>query len=365
MKEIFSERTRKKIRKGIGNYVKSSIFNKNPFPIWAYIFVTRKCNLSCDYCYITEEKFKEMGIGGASNDMDIDELKKAVDKLWGLGNRYVSFFGGEPTIRRRDLVEIVRYSSFEKQMFTQLPTNGTLLKREGYVNELGEAGIDLMDVSLDSLGRFDQSRKDSYHRESLFTRLLEGRRKHGFAIKTNYVITKKNTDQLERILEFGKENGFIVSIRLAMKPPIIPLNWKEENGLYFSTSPEDVEEVDRIADRVIQRKKQGYVVGEPIKFYEAMKRLVRGEKDFWQCEAGKHHITISNDGMVIQCEMLTDNFGIHFSELTPQYAQNLREQVNKNLARCNDNCLAAAYFCGQYYRRHPLSLIKEGFVKLN
>jgi len=234
MGQIFSERTRKKIKGNLSTYVQS-LTSRNPFPVWAYIFMTRDCNLACSYCYVTKAKFEEMGIKGASDDMGIDELKQAVDKLLELGTKYVSFFGGEPTVRRKELVEIIRYASFEKDMFTQLPTNGTLLAREGYIDDLGRVGIDLMDVSLDSLGRFDSSKKDLYHRESLFDNLLEGREKHSFAIKTNYVITPKNPEQLEGILEFGRSNRIIVSIRLAMKPPITPPDWTEPQSTYFSS----------------------------------------------------------------------------------------------------------------------------------
>ena len=363
MGQIFSERTRRKIKGNLSTYTQSLI-SRNPFPVWAYIFMTRDCNLACSYCYVTKTKFEEMGIKGASDDMNIDELKQAVDKLWGLGTRYVSFFGGEPTIRRRELVEIVRYASFDKSMFTQLPTNGTLLKHEGYINDLGRAGIDLIDVSLDSLARFDESRKDMYHRESLFDNLLEGREQHGFAIKTNYVITPKNPEQLEGILEFGKNNGIIVSIRLAMKPPITPPNWTEPQGIYFSSGGEDTQLIDDLANKIIEKKKEGYAVSEPVEFYEAMKKWIRGEKDFWKCDAGRYHLTINNNGMVMQCALLTDDLGLHFRELDRDFAKKLQRQVDENLARCNDNCLAAAYFCGQHYRRHPQSLFRQGFLAI-
>jgi len=116
---------------------------------------------------------------------------------------------------------------------------------------------------------------------------------------------------------------------------------------------------------VIEKKKEGYAVSEPVEFYEAMKKWVRGEKDFWKCDAGRHHLTINNNGKVMQCALLTDDLGLHFSELDRDYAEKLQRQVDENLARCNDNCLAAAYFCGQHYRKHPTSLFKQGFLTIS
>ena len=119
--------------------------------------------------------------------------------------------------------------------------------------------------------------------------------------------------------------------------------------------------VDRLVDTIIARKTQGYVTSEPPEFYEAMRRYVRGEKGFWECDAGRYHLTINNNGKVMQCALLTDDLGIHFRELDRDYAERLAPQFDLNLAVCNDRCLPAAYFCSSHYRRHPSTFI--GFAR--
>lgn len=340
-----------------------SLLSGRPFPVWAYILLTRKCNLTCSYCYVTEDKLKEMGLSTPKKEMDLSELKYTVDKLASMGTRWISFFGGEPTLRKRELLKVIEYASKSKQIFTQLPTNAFLLKDETYVENLGQAGIGLIDVSLDSVARFDASKKDLYHREEVFETLFRGRERHRYGIKTNLVLTKGNLDQLTPVMDFADRHNIIISIRLAFRPPIKPTGWKEETDVFFSSDPEDVKMVDDAANTILQRKADGIVTTEPNEYYHAMKRHVRGEAGIWKCDAGKHHLTIDSDGAIMQCSVLLDGLGTTVFELDKRYFEKLENAIEDNLRKCNDNCLAAAYFCSRHYRNNPTSIFAQGFLE--
>jgi MoaA/NifB/PqqE/SkfB family radical SAM enzyme len=222
----------------------------------------------------------------------------------------------------------------------------------------------MVDVSLDSLARFDESKKDMTRRGPLFDALFSGREKYGFAVKTNQVLTQKNKDQLESMLDFADKNRILLSVRLAMPSPI-PLSLPEQEGIYFTPNNEqDIRAVDRIVDTILIRKRKGDVTSETPDFYKTMKKWIRGENNLWKCDAGSYHITINNDGRVMPCELLPSSYGIHFRELTEDYAKKFKQQTKATLAQCQDNCLAAAYFCGSDYRRHPWKLFTQGFLKL-
>lgn len=357
---FFSARVR---QKAVDNLqFMENMLHRRPFPLWAYILITRKCNLSCSYCYVTEAKLKEMGLDTASDDMSLAQLKQAIDKLYDLGTRWISFFGGEPTVRRKELLGSVDYASNNKRMYTQLATNGVLLRDKSYVDDLGRAGIDLIDVSLDSLGIFPESKKDMYHRGSLFDVLFEARERHGFSIKTNFVLTKANVDQLEPVMEFADQNNIMISIRPALPPPIQPSNWKKQDGLYFDNTQHDIRLFDDVVDRILAKKERGYVTCEPNEFYKAMKKNVRGESGFWNCDAGKYHITIDSDGRVMQCAVLLDRLNMNVMDLDVDFFERIEPEVKSKLAICNDNCLAAAYFTAQNYRKHPMSIFQQGFL---
>ncbi len=333
------------------------------FPLWAYILITRRCNLSCSYCYVTEDHLKKMGLKYPQKELNLSQLKQSVDKLHEFGTRWVSFFGGEPTVRRKELVGIVEYASKEKNIFTQLPTNGFLLGDKSYVDELGCAGIDLIDVSLDSLFRFDLSKKDLFHRPDLFENIFEGREKYGYTIKTNLVLTKTNVDQLEPIMEFANDNNVLLSVRLALNPPIPPQGWTGDCGFYFTDREEDHQIVDRAVDYVLRKKDEGYVTTEPAEYYQTMKNYIRAVPGVWKCDAGKYHLTVDSDGTLMQCALLLDGLGLNILDLDKNYFSDIESKVKSNLTQCNDRCLAAAYFCAQHYRKNPLSIFKQGFLQ--
>ena len=68
-----------------------------PFPVWVHLYVTRRCNLNCPYCFDKDDN---------RNELTEQEWKKAIDKLYSLGTRLIAFMGGEPTIRK-DFVNLV------------------------------------------------------------------------------------------------------------------------------------------------------------------------------------------------------------------------------------------------------------------
>ncbi len=85
------------------------------------LLTTLKCNLKCTYC--------SLGVGdvlGSQNELeyDIDQLAAFVDRHLAGKEVYVTFYGGEPTLNRKMMEEVMqRFPQFR----FQLQTNGTLL----------------------------------------------------------------------------------------------------------------------------------------------------------------------------------------------------------------------------------------------
>ena len=74
---------------------------RRPTPTWVHLFITRKCNLDCDYCFQKDN---------TKSDLSNMEIKRIIDKLYSHGTRILSFLGGEPTIRK-DFVDLVKYAN--------------------------------------------------------------------------------------------------------------------------------------------------------------------------------------------------------------------------------------------------------------
>ena len=64
------------------------------------IEVTRKCNLSCDFCFNDQDMDN-------INDMLSDDIFKVLDDISKSGIKAVRFTGGEPFLRK-DLQEILK-----------------------------------------------------------------------------------------------------------------------------------------------------------------------------------------------------------------------------------------------------------------
>jgi radical SAM protein with 4Fe4S-binding SPASM domain len=85
------------------------------------LLTTLKCNLECSYCSIAEGEVRD-SMGHVS--YDLDELDAFVHEQLADKEVYVTFYGGEPTLNRPFIDEVMRR---HPQFRYQLQTNGTLL----------------------------------------------------------------------------------------------------------------------------------------------------------------------------------------------------------------------------------------------
>ena len=109
------------------------------------ISITDRCNLRCIYCMPPEGlvpiEHKEI----LSYEEIVRILRVAVD----IGVRKIRITGGEPLVRKNVSYLIASIKNIEGIKDLSLTTNGVLL--EQYAEELADAGIDRVNISLDSL----------------------------------------------------------------------------------------------------------------------------------------------------------------------------------------------------------------------
>ena len=120
--------------------------------------LTYRCNNDCAHCYNPREQASDYGqptAGGQSAvrdqrsiELTTVEWKRILDILWDLAIPHVVFTGGEPTLRP-DLPELVAYAQSKGQI-TGLNTNARRLSDRRYVLELVDAGLDHVQITLES-----------------------------------------------------------------------------------------------------------------------------------------------------------------------------------------------------------------------
>ena len=102
--------------------------------------LTYRCNNDCAHCYNDRPRnFAELSTA---------QWKGILDKLWHLGIPHIVFTGGEPTLRL-DLPELIAHAEANGQI-TGLNTNGRRLNDPAYVSELVSAGLDHIQITVES-----------------------------------------------------------------------------------------------------------------------------------------------------------------------------------------------------------------------
>ena len=109
--------------------------------------MTDRCNLRCIYC-MPEEGIR---LTGRENILQEPEIIRVCRVMAELGIKKIKITGGEPLVRPRMpglIRQIKAIPGIEKVTLT---TNGILLKKQ--MKELAEAGLDSLNISLDTLDR--------------------------------------------------------------------------------------------------------------------------------------------------------------------------------------------------------------------
>ena len=102
--------------------------------------LTYRCNNNCAHCYNARPRqYPELTTG---------EWKRILDRLWDTAIPHIIFTGGEPTLRE-DLPELIAYAEHKGQI-TGLNTNGRRLKDAAFVKRLVDAGLDHVQITLES-----------------------------------------------------------------------------------------------------------------------------------------------------------------------------------------------------------------------
>lgn len=113
------------------------------------VTLLNQCNIWCAYCYNaknSEGAFEKASFLHDKSQVSIDEVKSLIDKAIPLGLKDVQLSGGEPLIRYKDVLELVRYCH-SRGLTVGIFTNAILARPER-IRELKEAGLSWVRISL-------------------------------------------------------------------------------------------------------------------------------------------------------------------------------------------------------------------------
>jgi len=169
--------------------------------------VTDRCDLRCVYCI--PEGFKDFG--EPEHWLTFDELERLLGLFAGLGLKRVRFTGGEPLLRRNVAELARRVAGIPGVEDLSLSTNATQLSQHALA--LKAAGVTRLNVSLDSLRDERVARINGRPVLNQVLAGLEAGRAAGFApIKINMVAMQENVDEIDAMVAFCMERGFILRL---------------------------------------------------------------------------------------------------------------------------------------------------------
>jgi radical SAM protein with 4Fe4S-binding SPASM domain len=161
--------------------------------------LTYACNNRCPHCYNDPERFDMRALA-------VDDWKRILDRLAEVGVPHVIFTGGEATVYK-GLEELISHAD-AAGMMTGLNSNGRRLKDRAYVARLRDAGLDHVQITLES---HHAAVHDAMVGARAFDECVEGVRAcvetEGLHVITNTTITRVNAREIGETVEFLADLG--------------------------------------------------------------------------------------------------------------------------------------------------------------
>jgi radical SAM protein with 4Fe4S-binding SPASM domain len=253
-------------------------------PYRADLALTYRCQNDCPHCYV--ERPREMP------SLSRDEWRAVLGKLWDAGVPHICFTGGEATLCEF-LVELVETAEDLGQV-TGLLTNGRRLADRDYVRALTGAGLDHVQITVEShLKEVHDRMVGAPGYEETLAGLRNAVAENVYTV-TNTTLTQLNAPTVEETVEFLHANGVRA---FACNSLIISGGGKtSEFGL-------TVEELARILPLVRQKAQS---LGMRFIWYTPTPycRLnpVQLGLGFKRCTAAEYNICVEPNGDVLPCQ---------------------------------------------------------------
>jgi PqqA peptide cyclase len=167
----------------------------NPLALIAEL--THRCPLHCVYCS------NPLEMQSRSNELSTETWSHVFKEASAAGVLQADFTGGEP-LARTDIIDLVR-AARAAGLYVNLITSGMPME-EAKLAALVEAGLDHIQLSFQGAreGIANEISGTKSHAQKL--RVLEWLKQHRIAVTLNFVIHRRNIDQLEEMLAIAESS---------------------------------------------------------------------------------------------------------------------------------------------------------------
>lgn len=246
-------------------------------PLITHLVITRRCNLSCGYCFEYDK---------VSEPVPLETLKQRIDHLAALKSVFVTLTGGE-SLLHPEVAAIVAYVR-EQGMVPFLNTNGYLLTKQ-IIAELNAAGLYGLQLSIDNARPNDVSKKSL---KPLMPKLKLLRAHAKFHVRINTVIGSSPPDEALEVARTVTAFGFHSNISLV----------REESGALAPPSAETRAAYAQI--RALGTSRLPSFMDDTY-----TQTLLEHGTMAWKCRAGARTFLVDEHGLVQLCQPRAGNLG--------------------------------------------------------
>ena len=276
-------------------------------PLLAQLVVIRRCNLSCGYCNEYDDH---------SPPIPVEELFARVDHLAELGCLILTLTGGEPFMHP-NLDQVVARAVSHGMVVTAISNAYPITK--GWVERMNDAGLSLLQVSVDNMEPNDVSQKSW---SKIKKRLLLLKEQAKFKLNINAVLGSSPPQQTRDLIDEIRSLGFYMTVGL-----LHDQQGQIDPGLIGDILPEFHEEM-----RALCNKSFFHQFGEGWE-----QKMLQGGTAPWRCRAGARYLYIDEFGKVAYCSQRRAEPGISLLEYT---RDDLKREYDSPKG-CEDSCTIA------------------------
>ena len=275
---------------------------------------TSACNLKCKGCWAAEYSHH--------SNLTLDEMRKIVTEAKALGTHFFMFTGGEPLVRKKDILTVTKENP--DCIFLAF-TNGTLVDDE-FCEELKKSGNFALALSIEGTEETTDFRRG----EGVYKKVVDAMallKKHKCIFGTSICYTSKNYQAVtsDKFYDMEIEAG----AKFALYFHYMPIGSDADTSLLLT--PEQREHVYRTI-----RKKRRTRNGKPIFVMDFQND---GEFVGGCIAGGRNYFHINSEGDAEPCVF------IHYSD------SNIRE---KSILECLRSPLFKQYYKGQPFNDNML-----------
>jgi MoaA/NifB/PqqE/SkfB family radical SAM enzyme len=227
---------------------------KKRYPLTLYIALTDHCPMACIYCAIPSREKREL---------PTKLILRIIHEASSLGLKRLQLVGGEPLLKK-DLAQIIEAAN-RHRIFITLTTSGTLIPQ--HIETL--KNVDLIFVSLDG----DEEIHDYHRGRGTFKKVLCGikaLKEAGIPYWTTTVITKKNYESLDYVIDLAQKGGHLANFQLLYtNETVIERHFHPAGISELALSHEERLQVCRQLKKL---KNEGMPVGSSIAYFDYLLR---------------------------------------------------------------------------------------------